>query len=55
MFLDLQFLVDIGDAEIFTHPDGQHTCSLIVEDSSFPEKFGMTSQVTGVYNENPCF
>ena len=52
MFLDLQFSVDVG--EIFNHPDSQHTCSLLVEDSLFPEQFGMTSQVTGVYNENPC-
>ena len=55
MFLDLQFSVDVGDADIFNHPDSQHTCSLLIEDSLFPEQFGMTSQVTGVYNENPCF
>ena len=55
MFLDLQFSVDVGDADIFNHPDSPHTCSLLVEDSLFPEQFGMTSQVTGVYIENPCF
>ena len=55
MFLDLQFSADVEDADIFNHPDSQHTCSLLIEDSSFPEQFGMISQVTSVYYENPCF
>ena len=55
MFLDLQFSMDVGDAEIFNHPEGQYSCSLLVEDSSFPEQFGMTSQVTDVYNGKRCF
>ena len=43
MFLDLRFSVN----NIY---EGKHSCSLQVEDLTFAEQFGVTSQVTMFYN-----
>ena len=45
-FLDLQYSVGISVAEKFDIDKSKHSCSFLVEDMTFPEQFGVTSQVT---------
>ena len=53
VFLDLQFSVDLTAIETFSSHQSQHACSLLLEDRTFLEQFGVASQVREFFTGLP--